>query len=134
MLRGTIKLVEDDGHNVHISVRPSQRRSRGFIVAFIAPREVWRSAQSTLINLAPAIVQTAHRATSSTFPQQESLRLINIAMSLTDDLQLPEAYPHPVGKIEFAQTHISLVFLTGEFAYKLKKPIKLSFLDFSTLE
>ena len=33
-----------------------------------------------------------------------------------------------------AETHISWVLLTGEFAYKLKKPVKLGFLDFSTLE
>jgi aminoglycoside phosphotransferase family enzyme/predicted kinase len=32
------------------------------------------------------------------------------------------------------ETHISRVFLTGEFAYKVKKPIRLAFLDYSTLE
>ncbi len=32
------------------------------------------------------------------------------------------------------QTHISTIILAGEFAYKLKKPLKLPFLDFSTLE
>jgi aminoglycoside phosphotransferase family enzyme/predicted kinase len=44
------------------------------------------------------------------------------------------AYPHPVEKIEFVETHISWVFLTGRFAYKIKKPVCFSFLDFSTLE
>lgn len=47
----------------------------------------------------------------------------------------PSFYPHSVSKpIEIVQTHISYVVLTGEYAYKIKKPIKLSFLDFSTLE
>jgi len=45
-----------------------------------------------------------------------------------------DAYPHPVGKVQLIETHISWVFLTGEFAYKIKKPVDLGFLDFSTLE
>lgn len=36
--------------------------------------------------------------------------------------------------IRHVQTHISHVFLTGDTAYKVKKPVKLHFLDFSTLE
>jgi len=43
------------------------------------------------------------------------------------------AYPHPCGRIELTETHISWVLLTGDFAYKLKKPVRFSFLDFSTL-
>src|SRR5205823_6199282 len=46
----------------------------------------------------------------------------------------PSAYPFAAPAVEFCQTHISVVFLAGEFAYKVKKPVKLSFLDFSTLE
>jgi aminoglycoside phosphotransferase family enzyme/predicted kinase len=47
----------------------------------------------------------------------------------------PAAYPHPVHQpIRVAETHISWVLLTGEFAYKVKKPIRLSFLDYSTLD
>jgi aminoglycoside phosphotransferase family enzyme/predicted kinase len=47
----------------------------------------------------------------------------------------PAAYPHAVtGPIRVAETHISWVLLTGAFAYKIKKPLRLSFLDYSTLE
>ncbi len=46
----------------------------------------------------------------------------------------PACYPHPVRQVEHIETHISDVFLTGEYAYKLKKPLDLGFLDFSTLE
>lgn len=46
----------------------------------------------------------------------------------------PAAYPHPVGEIQLVETHISWVFLTGPFVYKVKKPCVLGFLDFSTLE
>ena len=49
-------------------------------------------------------------------------------------LSTPDAYPHPVEAVEVRQTHISVVFLAGRFAYKIKKPVDLSFLDFSTLE
>lgn len=43
-------------------------------------------------------------------------------------------YPHATGTIELLETHISWILLTGEFAYKIKKPVDFGFLDFSTLE
>ncbi|CAL1239161.1 AAA family ATPase [Candidatus Methylocalor cossyra] len=46
----------------------------------------------------------------------------------------PAAYPHATGPIELRETHISWVLLAGDFAYKIKKPVNLGFLDFSTLE
>lgn len=46
----------------------------------------------------------------------------------------PRAYPHAVTGIALHETHISWVILTGEFAYKIKKPVSFGFLDFSTLE
>jgi aminoglycoside phosphotransferase family enzyme/predicted kinase len=49
-------------------------------------------------------------------------------------LMSPAAYPHPVRDVRHIATHISDVFLTGSFAYKIKKPVDLKFLDFSTLE
>jgi len=45
----------------------------------------------------------------------------------------PQRYPHPVQRVELVQTHISWVLLAGDFAYKIKKPLQLPFLDFSTL-
>jgi hypothetical protein len=49
-------------------------------------------------------------------------------------LQEPDFYPHAVRGLRLVETHISWVFLTGDFAYKVKKPLDLGFLDFSTLE
>ncbi len=47
----------------------------------------------------------------------------------------PGFYPHPTqDPIQLIQTHISYVFLTGEYAYKVKKPMNFGFLDYSTLE
>jgi len=44
-----------------------------------------------------------------------------------------EAYPYPVDNIEMIQTHASWVFLSGDFAYKFKKPVDFGFMDFSSL-
>ncbi len=55
--------------------------------------------------------------------------------NLVDELQKPEFYSHSVQlPIQVIQTHISWVFLTGDYAYKLKKTVDFGFLDFSTLE
>jgi len=48
------------------------------------------------------------------------------------ELLRPECYPHPSDGLEVVQTHISIVCLAGERAYKLKKPVTLPFLDFGT--
>jgi len=46
----------------------------------------------------------------------------------------PEAYPHNPRKIELVQTQMSFVFLTGDYVYKVKKPVDLGYLDYTTLE
>src|SRR3972149_847255 len=46
----------------------------------------------------------------------------------------PSAYPEACGKITFLQTHISYIFLTDKYAYKIKKPVDFGFLDFTALE
>jgi aminoglycoside phosphotransferase family enzyme/predicted kinase len=46
----------------------------------------------------------------------------------------PACYPHAVENIKMIETHISYVFLTGSYAYKLKKAVNLGFLDFTTLK
>ncbi|NJL44589.1 MAG: AAA family ATPase [Leptolyngbyaceae cyanobacterium SM2_3_12] len=46
----------------------------------------------------------------------------------------PGFYPHPVTEpIRLMQTHVSYVLLTGDYAYKVKKPVNFGFLDYSTL-
>jgi len=54
--------------------------------------------------------------------------------SLVAALERPSAYDHDVRSVRVAETHISWVFLTGAYAYKVKKPVKFPFVDFSTLE
>jgi len=55
-------------------------------------------------------------------------------MSLIKCLQNPALFDHPITKFEVIETHISWVLLTGQYAYKIKKPVNFGFLDFSTLD
>jgi aminoglycoside phosphotransferase family enzyme len=45
-----------------------------------------------------------------------------------------QAYPHKSQEIELVQTQMSYIFLTGEYVYKIKKPVNLGYLDYTTLE
>jgi hypothetical protein len=53
---------------------------------------------------------------------------------LVQALLTPQAYPHHPEKIEMVQTQMSFVFLTGDYVYKIKKPVDLGYLDYTTLE
>lgn len=55
------------------------------------------------------------------------------ARTLIDALQRGAVYPHSVTAVRMVETHISWVLLTGSYAYKIKKPVDLGFLDFTTL-
>ena len=65
--------------------------------------------------------------------RNNSSSLGHLDSTLIESLLGPEAYDHPVDSIEVIETHISWVILTGPFAYKIKKPVKLDFLDFREL-
>lgn len=53
---------------------------------------------------------------------------------LMEAMQNPDFYPHHPREVELIQTHISYIFIAGDFVYKIKKPLKFDFLDFTTLE
>jgi len=53
---------------------------------------------------------------------------------IIDAFRNPACYPHPIGEVTIVETHISWVILTGQYAYKIKKSVSFSFVDFSTLE
>ena len=44
----------------------------------------------------------------------------------------PAAFADATASVETRETHISLVFLTEKYAYKIKKPVDLGFVDYST--
>ncbi len=56
------------------------------------------------------------------------------SQSLVGLMSDPSSYPEHPHSVQVIETHISWVFLTSEYAYKLKKPIVFEFLDFSTVE
>ncbi len=58
---------------------------------------------------------------------QQSRQLISF-------LESPESYPHRPTEVRAIQTHISWVFIASPFVFKVKKPVNLGFLDFSTLK
>jgi len=53
---------------------------------------------------------------------------------IIEGLSRPGAYPYPVERVEVRQTHISVVFLAGDRAFKVKKPVTFPFLDYGTPE
>ncbi len=61
---------------------------------------------------------------------EETARHDELVRALGD----PSLYPHKPAAVEVRQTHISWVFLAGDFVYKLKKPVRFPFVDYSTRE
>ncbi|TVS17906.1 MAG: aminoglycoside phosphotransferase [Gammaproteobacteria bacterium] len=59
--------------------------------------------------------------------------MLEHSLRLIESLERPECWPFEVTAVERVETHISWVLLTGEEAYKIRKPVDLGFLDFSTL-
>jgi aminoglycoside phosphotransferase family enzyme len=59
---------------------------------------------------------------------------VKVQKQVVEALMKPEAYDEELEQIELKQTHISFVFLTRNFVYKVKKAVDFGFLDFSTLE
>ncbi len=59
---------------------------------------------------------------------------MTIDPQLLADLRDPRAYSHAPREVTVVQTHISCVFLADDEVFKVKKPVRFSFLDFSTLE
>ena len=58
----------------------------------------------------------------------------NHQRKIVEAMMHPDFYPHPVASVGRRETHISTVFLTGTFVYKIKKSVDLGFLDFTSLE
>lgn len=56
-----------------------------------------------------------------------------MSQALIAALQNPALFAHPVKEFQVIETHISWVLLTGDYAYKIKKPMNFGFLDFTEL-
>lgn len=81
----------------------------------------------------PVLIDEAGRvssaATTARVRDDDSALAATVAL-----LSRPEAYSEGTESVSVVQTHISWVFLTDRHAYKLKKPLRTEYLDFTTLE
>jgi aminoglycoside phosphotransferase family enzyme/predicted kinase len=71
--------------------------------------------------------------TSDSNQNQQDANPLDTTERLVRALDNPGVFDHPVTRIRLLATHISWIVLTGQFAYKIKKPVDFGFLDFSTL-
>ena len=67
-------------------------------------------------------------------PAETDTLMTDSRESLVQAMLDPEFYPKPPGEVTHKETHISHLFFAGELVYKVKKPVRYSFLDYSTLE
>lgn len=67
-----------------------------------------------------------------TIPTAPPDRLVNLEEKIAF-LRRPDAYPEVAARVEVRETHMSWVFLTEAFAWKLKKPVRHPFLDYRSL-
>ncbi|MEE8358330.1 MAG: hypothetical protein V3R82_02855 [Candidatus Hydrothermarchaeales archaeon] len=60
--------------------------------------------------------------------------MVSQADKVVKALQKPSSYDEDVKEVRLLQTHISFIFLTGKYVYKIKKPVDFEFLNFTTLD
>ncbi len=75
-------------------------------------------------------VYTHNRIPGPKAPLCEPITVMSISADLIKSLQNPEVWPYFVTEVEVVETHISYLLLVDNFAYKIKKPVDLGFLDF----
>ena len=80
-----------------------------------------------------AVIRTETAPVPQRLPGRHEAQELAFTRALVERLRAPAAYPHRADRIEVLETHISYVVLAGDFAYKVRKPVRLPFLDFTTL-
>lgn len=66
--------------------------------------------------------------------RQRDTAALDATARLVHALDNADAFGHALGRLRVLETHISWIILTGDYAYKIKKPVSFGFLDFSTLD
>src|SRR5688572_2794949 len=56
-----------------------------------------------------------------------------LSSSLLEAMMSPDFYPNPCDRVTHKETHISHLFFAGDLVYKVKKQVRFSFLDYSSL-
>lgn len=70
----------------------------------------------------------------NTVNEQSAVDTASAQKDIVALLRHPSGYPEPTCQVSVRETHMSWVFLTDQYAYKLKKPLRYAYLDFSTAE
>jgi ABC-type Fe3+/spermidine/putrescine transport system ATPase subunit/aminoglycoside phosphotransferase family enzyme/predicted kinase len=127
---------DDIIHDDHSLCKP-----RSFIAPFAAPSSFTRCAWQAVPKSWRWFLRTTTTPSAKKSASDSTLTMSLPFASSPGDLPpliagllLANAYPHPVGTPRLIETHISWVILAGEYAYKIKKPLNLGFLDFSSLD
>jgi aminoglycoside phosphotransferase family enzyme len=60
--------------------------------------------------------------------------MVDDQQDVIDFLSEPSSYGPAIERVDIIETHVSLVFLAGDRAYKLKRAVEYPYLDFSTPE
>src|SRR6476646_8242204 len=68
-----------------------------------------------------------------TTPSQSAAALNRDLSNIVSAMLRPELYPDHPRAVALRQTHVSYVFLAGDYVYKIKQPVRFAFLDASTL-
>jgi len=82
--------------------------------------------------LHPAEAKASPSATIKGKSEQVPLAMMDNQRDVVTFLSEPSAYGPTIEKVDIIETHVSLVFLAGDRAYKLKRAVKYPYLDFST--
>jgi aminoglycoside phosphotransferase family enzyme/gluconate kinase len=96
-------------------------------------RKLWDDVASSFMtdSTLPLLIQ---QMTEPAFYQHSVFASPHATEGLANREFPEEFYPLPRDPVQLIQTHVSYVLLTGDFAYKIKKPVNFGFLDYSTLE
>jgi aminoglycoside phosphotransferase family enzyme/predicted kinase len=90
------------------------------------------------MTLPPRRKRARHRAHAANRGAQHGANRIRAAQTLVrgldDALRRSRTYRHPAGRIVRIETHISIVYLAGRFAYKIIKPVAPAFADFTAAD
>src|SRR5450631_1598866 len=97
---------------------------------------LWTSPESSMLCMQPAAHWDQMTTRGETFLSHESMIAVTAEPSLADKvafLSRPDSYGEPARMVSRRETHMSWVFLVGDHVFKLKKPVRFAYLDFSTL-
>jgi uncharacterized protein len=126
-----------DASLTSVRIRPTRRanstQSTGVPAAAVAGTSRRGQGRCAGAAFAPAVIRKSSFTGAEVLPAAWRAYVVELDR-LIEALSDPAAYPFSARHVGVRHTHISVVFLAGPYAYKVKKPVNPGFLDFTTLE